>query len=378
MKPLSELSDEDLMALHKQASSVPDLSHLSDDDLVKAYGASKEPVKEKPAFASISSSAPSPSLLDRAKQGVATAADSVQRVGRSIPVLGPLAVKGANALSAGVDAAVGGVGQGASYLDRASDAYDKFSAQDLANEAQFSKAHPNIAAAENLAGSVLAPIPGAGLAGATGVAARIGGAAAMRGADVYARGADVGEAAKAGGITGGIAAGLEAVPYVGKLLGKGSEKLAEPLENASEGLGKFALGPEPQKKVSESIGSYLSQKFGDAVNATKESMPGIGKKVGMAAGGLAGWKMGSIGGHMGGALAASGGAQIGSSIGKKVGEVGASVIERLENAPETLGKFAPILSSAQVRGPTALAAAHYVMSQNDPEYQKLFQGDEAK
>lgn len=46
--------------------------------------------------------------------------------------------------------------------------------------------------------------------------------------------------------------------------------------------------------------------------------------------------------------------------------------KRVQSSPESLGKFAQPLQAAAQRGPQALAAAHYVFSQNDPEYQRMF------
>jgi hypothetical protein len=43
----------------------------------------------------------------------------------------------------------------------------------------------------------------------------------------------------------------------------------------------------------------------------------------------------------------------------------------LEKAPDILGKYAPILQQAQMRGEAALASTHFLLQQNDPQYRKL-------
>jgi len=45
--------------------------------------------------------------------------------------------------------------------------------------------------------------------------------------------------------------------------------------------------------------------------------------------------------------------------------------ERLTSAPQTLGPYAKLLQDAAKRGDSALAATHFILSQKDPEYQRL-------
>lgn len=46
----------------------------------------------------------------------------------------------------------------------------------------------------------------------------------------------------------------------------------------------------------------------------------------------------------------------------------------LEKTPQVFGKFGPVLRNAASRGPQALAATHYILSQSNPEYQATTQG----
>lgn len=50
--------------------------------------------------------------------------------------------------------------------------------------------------------------------------------------------------------------------------------------------------------------------------------------------------------------------------------------EIVANNPQVLGKYAPVLTKAAARGAQSLSVTHFVLSQQDPEYRKLFQGDQ--
>lgn len=48
-----------------------------------------------------------------------------------------------------------------------------------------------------------------------------------------------------------------------------------------------------------------------------------------------------------------------------------NLTDALQRHPEVFGKYATYLMDAASRGPQSLAATHFVLQQNDPEYNRL-------
>lgn len=160
-------------------------------------------------------SPPERSIMDRV--GATDVGAALTQAGRNVPVVGPAAVKLGHAFRAGMGALTGsdagaaipGGGQGHSY----GELYDKLEADDAAEQGVLKKTHPVGMAGAELLGSVGAPVPGAGIKGVAGAAARVGSQAAIAGGDAALRGRDVEQAAE---LTGAVAAGAESLPLVGK------------------------------------------------------------------------------------------------------------------------------------------------------------------
>lgn len=95
--------------------------------------------------------------------------------------------------------------------------------------------------------------------------------------------------------------------------------------------------------------------FGDVVTAG----------LGAATGGIGGAVSGILGKRVIQPRLASSGAVIADNI-----------ADIVKNSPQKLGKFAKTLQDAASRGGTSLAATHYVLQQQDPEYRKLVNTNE--
>lgn len=64
---------------------------------------------------------------------------------------------------------------------------------------------------------------------------------------------------------------------------------------------------------------------------------------------------------------------------KTVGGVTASIMNALNTNPQSLGKYAaPLSKAAQKNGNNGIAATHFILSQQDPDYSRLMNGDETE
>lgn len=81
----------------------------------------------------------------------------------------------------------------------------------------------------------------------------------------------------------------------------------------------------------------------------------------------------------GGPLGAIGSVAAKRLIAPRVAASGAVLSDQLASyvakSPQMFGRFAPMLQEAAKRGTTALAARHYILSQTEPEYRKIVNGD---
>lgn len=61
---------------------------------------------------------------------------------------------------------------------------------------------------------------------------------------------------------------------------------------------------------------------------------------------------------------------------RTIGKAEDRISYMLKNNPQVLGKFAKPLQEAMGRGPQAVAATHYILSEQNPEYRKMINGDD--
>jgi hypothetical protein len=156
-------------------------------------------------------------------------------IGEKVPIIGPLATKAGEHFQAAVD-------YGVNLGDKPySQALSEVQGRGKAAGDQFAKEHPYASTAQDLVGggvgSLLLPIPGAGMTGLAGAAARTAGSAGMSALDSFTRG-DSGEQVQgAAKLSGGIQAVAEGVsPLVGKFAGpiaKSVDDLGRALEDYS-------------------------------------------------------------------------------------------------------------------------------------------------
>ncbi len=100
-----------------------------------------------------------------------------------------------------------------------------------------------------------------------------------------------------------------------------------------------------------------------------------GNRVTVAGAGIGGAAGTLLGGPLGGGIGAMAGGAIGSSIDKNAGQVAGSLIDTyLKNNPTQLGKYAPILQKASAQGARQLGISHFLLMQNDPQYQTIIHG----
>lgn len=170
---------------------------------------------------------------------VAKNATSILRgpgLAENIPVLGPLARRAGEGFRAVIE---GGFGD-----ETIPDAYTRIRSENDRERQQYAEEHPIADVSKKLLGGVggagALPVLGAGVSGALGVGGRIAGAVGTEAADATLRGLTEEEIKRAGSLSGGIQAGLEAVPLVGKFAGplgrtlsKSAEKTAGVLDDAA-------------------------------------------------------------------------------------------------------------------------------------------------
>lgn len=217
------------------------------------------------------------SLLDQLADSPTSVAGS--QVARNIPVVGPLAVKAAHGLSAGLaritpDALLPDDAKGKSF----GELYDQFEAEDTAKQKDLEKRHPVATTVGSIAGSAAMPVPFAKTAGAAGVAGRIGGGAAIAGADALVRTGDVEDSAKAAGIAGGVSAGLEALPVVGRAAGKLGRKAGNVVFGVPEAAtARYLADPKAVKSA-----GTLKQVSDEFIEAMQEVRSGLSRDSGEA------------------------------------------------------------------------------------------------
>lgn len=213
---------------------------------------------------------PQPTLVSRAASAVGNAAGSVansvgaglDEVGRGVPVLGPATVKAGYGLSAFLSRMTPDSALPESLRGRTiGELYDHFKQQDEDTQAKLMAEHPFAGRVGQVAGSLTAPIPGAGVPGVAGAAARIAGVSGLNAADAAMRGEDP---VTAGEVGGGVAAGLEAIPVVGRVAGP----LASSLGDAVEGAGGALRGLAERKAFKAAAGNQAKayKAAGDRVN----------------------------------------------------------------------------------------------------------------
>lgn len=114
------------------------------------------------------------------------------------------------------------------------------------------------------------------------------------------------------------------------------------------------------------VNSWTKSQFekGD-INGSRKTL--LGAVIGGAAG--------SIGGPVSGAVGSAVGSAAGYAADRFSGPIFKRLLDGKINSQEflskystNLGKYAPIISEASTRGPQALMATHFILSQRDPEY----------
>lgn len=175
-------------------------------------------------------------------------------IGRNIPVAGPLAAKAGHGLAALLTRVTPDGALPENLRNKSvGELYDYFKAQDDAEEKRRSDAHPVATTAGALAGSMAVPLPGAGVKGLAGVGARIGGNAALSAADSAVRGESGEDIAKSGGLAGGITAGLEALPVVGRAAGYVGKKAGRVLTGVPEAAAEHYLANPEAVNAAKSL-----------------------------------------------------------------------------------------------------------------------------
>jgi hypothetical protein len=85
--------------------------------------------------------------------------------------------------------------------------------------------------------------------------------------------------------------------------------------------------------------------------------------------GILGASLGSLGGTPGAVVGAGAGGMLGAHLDKEGGVYAGKLIDwYVKHQPQALGKFAQPLVEAASRGPSALAATHFVLQKTSPEY----------
>lgn len=180
------------------------------------------------------------------------------------------------------------------------------------------------------------------------------------------------------------------------------DAIAEAGEQAPVGSEVAQLAEEflpVKQQLSRTIGARDAAERGTAAAAKRRGISLTDYLSGLAAastGGPAGALLGAAGNNLlrnrgtsTAASAAYGASRAAGELGRwaatepatarTLGQVGAGLMSRqvvqadwLQNMlganPDAMGKYGPMLANAQAQGPEALAQAHYVLSQTDPEY----------
>lgn len=215
------------------------------------------------APAAVPAKAPSAGIIGDAVLHPLDTAESLNagagQVGRGIPVLGPAAAKAGSGFAAFLTKITpdGMLPEGLRGKSMG-ELYDYYEAQDKAEQKQVHAAHPVASGVGEMAGALATPVPFGKTAGVAGAAARVASNTGMAAADAALRDQDP---AKAAELTGGITAGLEAIPYVGKAaswVGKKSARiLADVPEKAVE---RYIARPEAvnaAKPLAEQTKTFL-------------------------------------------------------------------------------------------------------------------------
>jgi len=231
------------------------------------------------------------SPTEEAKDSLDSLGTTANQVGRDIPVLGPLAVKGGHVLAAGLGAITPNALLAPDKQNKSfSELFNQLEKQDKDKQNELAKASPGTTALGGLAGGSMLPVPGAGVDGALGALARIGSIGALNAGDAALRGND---ATKAGLLGGGISAAAEAVPGVGHVAGWAGKKLAQGIAGIKpEAIDRYLADPAgvnaamPYAKDPEALKNMIDssvagvtgnvQKAQDAVTAAKEQLANAG------------------------------------------------------------------------------------------------------
>lgn len=153
---------------------------------------------------------------------------------------------------------------------------------------------------------------------------------------------------------------------------KGATHVAEAFRKESE-RAALEASPELASKFTEAKKTYgllkpIQEAAERRANVLNQSpFGGLGDVVAAGAGGAV---AGPIG-YAGGAATAVARRLIAPRV-SSTAAVGLNNISKaLANRPQAFGKFAKILSDANARGATALAAKHFILQQTNPEYQQV-------
>ena len=180
------------------------------------------------------------------------------QIGRNIPIVGPAAVKaGLLAQAAEIrhllpDSKVPPEFKGKTV----GEIYDALVAKDHEQQAASEdtakdvKEHNIASTVGSIAGSVAAPVPGAGVEGALGIGTRIAGNAAVAAADTAVREGSLDNVSKSAGIAGGITGAIEAIPVVGKVAGLAAKKAVNAFSGVGEGtIDRYLSSPAAREAI---------------------------------------------------------------------------------------------------------------------------------
>lgn len=135
-----------------------------------------------------------------------------------------------------------------------------------------------------------------------------------------------------------------------------------------------SLGGEAASPLLGAAGKALSGVVGNAAEgiATSPTIPKVGKGI-ETVGNWIGSKIGPVGYLMPGLVRnAKIAGDVISGVGKSLPAAQKGIGWILDNAPQTLEKFAPVLTKIkQASGAAGLATAHFLLQQSDPQYQEI-------
>lgn len=149
-----------------------------------------------------------------------------------------------------------------------------------------------------------------------------------------------------------------------------NKAIDEAAEQGSEAIGVAGLKDLLQKGKKQFGDSETARKLLDNKFAREEGNKFIGLTDAVVGAGGLGYGYGTGDWKTAGAIVA--GKKGLEKFGPKLAAQGLDKIgDILKSSPQVFGKFAKVLQNAAARGPQGIAATHFILQQQDPEYQEL-------